>query len=157
MPFDAARISNNILKRAFTDDIPVSPMKLQKIMYFAASEYAKKTDSPLIMEPFQVWTYGPVISSVYSEFKPFGGRPIKRYSKDSEGKSYMVRESTNPVLREVLDAVWDATYDKTAVALSRITHLPEAAWTKAFKAHEYTLNHEDIAADTSYQAKLGLG
>jgi len=156
MAFDATRVCNNILKRAFDEDVPVSPMKLQKILYFVASEYAKRTGKPLLIEPFQQWQYGPVVASVYTEFKPFGGRPIRRYAKDSEGKAYMVAEDKNAELREALECVWPAVKSRGAVPLSRITHLPESAWRKAYDAGNAYIDDEDIREDSTYRARLGL-
>ncbi|KAB2582463.1 hypothetical protein BS297_25645 [Rhodococcus erythropolis] len=156
MAFDATRVCNNILQRAFDEDVPVTPMKLQKILYFVASEYAKDTEKPLLSEPFQQWQYGPVVASVYSEFKPFGSGSIRRYAKDSQGKAYVVNESKNPRLREALDRVWPVVKDRGAVPLSRITHLPESAWRKAFDANERYIDEDDIRLDETYRPKLGL-
>lgn len=156
MTFDAGQVSNNILMRAFKDDFAVSPMKLQKILYFVASEYAKETGKPLLSEPFQPWQYGPVVRSVYSEFKPFGASPIRRYAKDSQGKAYVVDEDQNVKLRKVLDRVWAAVKSRSAVDLSRITHLEGSAWRKAFNAGDQYIRDSDVAGDASYQSRLGL-
>ena len=43
MPMSASVVCNNILTRAFQENIPVSPMKLQKLMYFVSCEYVKAT------------------------------------------------------------------------------------------------------------------
>ncbi|MDI9900274.1 DUF4065 domain-containing protein [Rhodococcus sp. IEGM 1409] len=156
MAFDATLVCNNILKRAFEEDVPVTPMKLQKILYFVASEYAKDTGSPLLREPFQQWQYGPVVASVYSEFKPFGSGAIRRYGKDSQGKAYVVDEDQSGELREVLGRVWPVVKSQGAVQLSRITHLPGSAWRKAFDANEQYIDDADIRADESYRSMLGL-
>ncbi|PQP39351.1 Panacea domain-containing protein [Mycolicibacterium austroafricanum] len=156
MTFDAGQVCNNVLMRAFRDDFSVSPMKLQKILYFVASEYAKDTGEPLLSEPFQPWQYGPVVQSVYSEFKPFGGGPIRRYAKDSQGKAYIVAEDQNVKLRKVLDRVWPAVKSRSAVDLSRITHLPGSAWRKAFDNSDRYIRDADIESDTSYRSRLGL-
>lgn len=156
MTFDTAQVCNNILTRAFNDDIPVSPMKLQKVLYFVASEYAKQTGKPLLGEPFQQWDYGPVVRSVYSEFKPFSGQRISRYAKDALGKAYAVDETANPKLRGVLNRVWNATKGKGAVELSRITHEENSAWWKAYQAGKRYIDDDDIRDDRSYITRLNL-
>lgn len=156
MTFDTAQVCNNILTRAFEDGVSVSPMKLQKVLYFVASEYAKATGFPLLGEPFQQWAYGPVVRSAYSEFKPYGGRPIRTYAKDSQGKAYAVDEDQNPKLRGVLDRVWAATKGRGAVELSRITHENGSAWRKAFNAGNRYIDDDDIRADQSYRSRLNL-
>lgn len=39
MPMSATVVCNNILKRAFSESVAVSPMKLQKLLYFVSCEY----------------------------------------------------------------------------------------------------------------------
>ena len=41
--YSSTDVANNVLSRAFAEKISVSPMKLQKILYFVASEYQKTT------------------------------------------------------------------------------------------------------------------
>ncbi|WP_268905973.1 hypothetical protein [Corynebacterium diphtheriae] len=41
MAYSPTMIANNILSRAFADKAYITPMKLQKILYFVASEYQK--------------------------------------------------------------------------------------------------------------------
>ncbi|CAB0981427.1 hypothetical protein FRC0507_00121 [Corynebacterium diphtheriae] len=148
-------VSNNILKRAFNEKIDISPMKLQKILYFLASEYKKKTGKTLFPEQFQAWQYGPVLYSVYSEFKNRGAKPIKSYGKDSAGKSYILSESSNPVFRSCLDAVWNATKDLSAAQLSRITHMQGSAWSGVYGQGTY-ITDEAVGADVTYRQLLGL-
>lgn len=156
MAFDAAQVCNNILKRGFAEGVPISPMKLQKILYFTASEYAKKTGNPLLIEPFLQWQYGPVVASVYSEFKPFRGGPIHQYAKDSEGKAYTLDEAKNPKLRESLNTVWAATKGFSAVALSRITHREGSAWRAAFEAGQRVIDDDALRDDRTYLEPLGI-
>lgn len=156
MSFSPVLVSNNILKRAFAEGVDVSPMKLQKILYFAASEYGKKARKPLLTEAFQVWKYGPVVRSVYDEYKSFGGSPIRAYSKDAEGKARIVNEAMYPELEAVLNNVWQKTRDRSAVELSRITHLPGAAWTNAWNIGHSYLNDDAVAGDQAYVDHLQL-
>ncbi|MFC3295544.1 DUF4065 domain-containing protein [Clavibacter michiganensis subsp. insidiosus] len=68
-------------------------MKLQKLLYFAASEYAKRTGSDsLLSEPFMMWKYGPVVRSVYDEFRSYGAGRIRTYAKDARGKALSIND-----------------------------------------------------------------
>ena len=62
----AIHVGNSILMRAFIENIDITPMKLQKLIYFTYQMYLKETDIPLFDERFETWKYGPVISSVYN-------------------------------------------------------------------------------------------
>ena len=99
--YDPLEVANNILEKAFLENKPVSPMKLQKLLYFIYRDYLKKDGEALFSERFEAWKYGPVLSSVYREFKKHGGRKITEYSKDENGKAYKIDESSNPIFSSV--------------------------------------------------------
>ena len=54
----------------------ITPLKLQKLIYFAHGWHLAIRDQPLIDELVEAWEYGPVIPNVYHEFKVFGNQPI---------------------------------------------------------------------------------
>ena len=122
MPMSASVVCNNILTRAFQENIPVSPMKLQKLMYFVSCEYVKATGKDLLSENFGVWQYGPVLPSLYDEFKSFHDQPITKYATDADGVPYAINEDTAPHLKASITRVWNAFKGMDGNALSRITH-----------------------------------
>ena len=71
--------ANSILDVAFKNANPVTHLKLQKLMYFVYKKYLHDTNKPLFSEYFEVWTYGPVLPSIYHEFKHYEKRPITDY------------------------------------------------------------------------------
>jgi uncharacterized phage-associated protein len=77
--YNTIYLSNNLLSRAFDEQIPITPMKLQKMMYFLYRDYLKATKVPLFTERFMTWKYGPVLDSVYTEYKRYSGVSIKKY------------------------------------------------------------------------------
>lgn len=157
MSFDPSMISNNVLKRAFDEGVPVSPMKLQKILYFAACQYAKRSGGQVLLaEQFQPWKFGPVLQSVYGEFKTYGGQEIRRYAKDAEGRAFVIDEGANPDLAVTLDEVWAATKGRSAFNLSQITHAPESAWWHAWKSSAPYIDDQALVLDSTYNGRLGL-
>lgn len=156
MPYDATVISNNILSRSFSEKNPMTPMKLQKILYFTASEYQKKTRKRLLFDDFHTWAYGPVVRSVYTEFLTFSKRHITRYSRDAAGNSFVIDEQADSALRDALNQVWGATKYLSAVELSEITHLENSAWDKAFQNDWPVLAEQDILDDYTYYEPLGF-
>lgn len=48
-------VSNNIIDRAFSENIVVTPMKLQRLLYCIYREYLQKTRVPLFAERFETW------------------------------------------------------------------------------------------------------
>jgi len=145
----ATNLCNNVLRRGKDEKIPITPMKLQKIMYYICRDYVIETDQMPIDEQFEVWQYGPVLPSLYVEFKKFGARPITKYSKDASGHIYQVSEDINPILSRVIDIVWAKNKRKTGIELSKMTHESGSGWYRAFIEGREKITVEDMKNDTT--------
>ncbi|MCK7675910.1 Panacea domain-containing protein [Corynebacterium pygosceleis] len=156
MVYNPTVLANNVLNRAFAEGLHISPMKLQKILFFIACEYRKKTGENLFDMPFQTWKYGPVNRLVHDMFRPFNRGGIRRYARNAAGVSEMVDEAHDEDLRRVIEKVWEATRGWGAVELARITHAEGSAWDRAFQAGRAELDYDDMAADMTYRHPLGL-
>lgn len=135
-------VANNFIARALNENVPLTPMKLQKLIYFLYKEYLKTTGERLFTESFEVWQYGPVIASVYDEFKGFGGSSITRFARDSIGDVYTVLEEGD--FKTCFEKIWGQFRCYTGWELSRITHADGTAWLEARKNNAYHLSDEDI-------------
>lgn len=149
MSASATVLSNNILFRAKRDNIQVTPMKLQKLLYYVCVYYVKQTQKMPISENFEVWKYGPVAVSVYAEFKPFKASPITKYALNATGKAMMVDEAYNPTLKSCLDYVWEKLKTFTGVELSKRTHNEGSGWYRAFQDYRETISLEDMLNDST--------
>ena len=65
-------VANSILRRGFKEKRDITPMKLQKLMYFVFKKFYQETGERLFPERFEAWRYGPVIDNVYQVFKKYG-------------------------------------------------------------------------------------
>ena len=151
MNVPATTVCNNILFRAISEKIDVSPMKLQKLLYFVACEYIKKTGTPLLNEAFEVWKYGPVLPSVYNEFKSYGKEPILTYAKDAKGISYIVDEDAVPDLKFAVDRIWKSFKNWSGVALSQITHKDGSAWSYSYDRYKPVVENDRMKEDFTYE------
>ena len=142
-------LCNNILQRGFKENIPVTPMKLQKLLYFICRDYLQATRDELISENFGVWQYGPVLMTVYDEFKSYKSKPIADYAKNADGRAYMIDEETNPVLAGIIDNVWQEYKSLSGMELSKITHLDNSGWSMAFGRGSPKISREDMLNDTA--------
>lgn len=155
MVYRAVAVSNNILLRAERDKVDVTPLKLQKVLYFVASSYGKHTGQNLFDERFEAWQFGPVIRSVHYEFRQFGGSPITSYATDA-GQAMMAREENDPALRCVLDSVWPVVRNVSPSDLVRITHMDGSAWSLAWDKYRDYLEPAFVRTDVSYLEPLNL-
>lgn len=74
-PIDPRSICNLMLDEA-GDDMPLSNLALQKLLYFAHGLYLSETGQPLVTGYFEAWQYGPVHPAAYAAFKMAGNRHI---------------------------------------------------------------------------------
>ena len=108
----------------------VSPMKLQKLMYYCyvwqlvANE--KKFDAN-----FEAWPHAPVEPEIYKEYKDFGRNPVS--------------VSEAPALDEpLLDFIMDSYSVYSAIELSKTTHM-ESPWKKYKDSGDVIPDNELIA------------
>ena len=156
MAYSPSAVANTILARSFSDNNLITPMKLQRLLYLVASEYAKESGATLLETGFQTWAYGPVDYLVHDKFRPFSRRAIDRYARDAQGNALVINTDEDPALRSALDRVWRATRTLTAVELSDIVRVEGSAWDRAYQRDDDYLNDDEIRADTTYRAHLPL-
>lgn len=150
---NALHVGNSILKRAFNENLDITPMKLQKLIYFLYRDYLQETERPLFSERFETWKFGPVLPSVYEAFKKYGSNAIRDYAKEPDGKSILVvKEESSPAFKRIADVVWDQYKGYDGIYLSSITHRPGTAWSKAAKKQGMYLSDEDIRAEVRSDA-----
>lgn len=145
VPVQAA--CNTILYKAFNEKISVTPMKLQKLLYFSHREYLKKTGKPLFNERFEPWPYGPVLPSVYEEFKSFHSAPITMFAKNADGSASLLSEQGVPEACLAISTVWDKYKWYTGIELSNMTHMEGSAWRKAMDEQLPFLREKDIESE----------
>lgn len=145
----ATTLSNNILLRARRENIDVTPMKLQKLLYYVCVKYLQETGRSPISERFEVWKYGPVLPSVYAEFKPFGSGKIDGFALNAKGKAVIVGENNAPILQRCIDYVWNKLKRYSAIELSERTHQRGSGWYSAFQEDRTMITEEDMKNDST--------
>ena len=139
MAYRTAAVANEFLELAERDVEPLTPMKLQKLVYFAHGWYLAMTGEPLIEEPIEAWRYGPVVSSLYHEFKSFGATtPINRLARRNISHPRIDDVSgDNDLAKAIVGRVWQTYGRLTAVKLSNITHQPDTPWYAVAKLFDF--------------------
>jgi len=69
---DPRAVANEILILAARENVKLTNLALQKILYFVHGRYLIENEQPLIKGSFEAWQYGPVSLPVYDAFKSFG-------------------------------------------------------------------------------------
>ncbi|KQP40004.1 Panacea domain-containing protein [Pseudorhodoferax sp. Leaf274] len=136
MPFSAKQIANFFLDCAAEERAAISPMKLQKLVYYAHGWYTGYTGTPLINEAVEAWQFGPVIPSLYHEFKRFGSGPIHGKATELDFaslQSTVVPPPADGSVRAFLANVWNSYKGFTATKLSEMTHAADSPWARTWQ------------------------
>ena len=62
--------------KTFINEIHPDSLKLQKLLYLAQGYSYAFYDEPLFEEDMEAWVHGPVVTSVYHEYKDYKFNPI---------------------------------------------------------------------------------
>ena len=131
--YEAIHVANSILVTHWhRDEYPsISPMKLQKLMYFVHGWHLAVHARPAVSEGFQAWKYGPVNEDTYHAFKRYRLRSILQLAteRDSDGDevAYIVADQESK-FHEILHMVMDKYGSLSALQLSALTHSQGSPW-----------------------------
>ena len=105
----------------------VTPLMLQKLLYFSQGIYSALYGRPIFVEDCRAWTHGPVYPEVYDLFRDFKYNPIDdaRFAL-FEGKDEALTEDE----KRVIDLVVNTFGMYGGKVLERITH-NEEPWKEA--------------------------
>ena len=73
----ATQVAEWIVRHSAEDlAVPVDPMSLEKMVYYAQCFYLALKREPLFMDEIHAWRFGPVVRSVYDRYSAFDSNPI---------------------------------------------------------------------------------
>ncbi len=118
----------------------VTPLMLQKLLYFTQGVSYALNGRPIFPENCQAWVHGPVYPEVYDMFKDFKYNPI-------EDARFAIFDGIDNELdeneRKVLDLVMNTFGEYGGRALERITH-NEKPWKEARKGYDDSIPSNEI-------------
>ncbi len=125
---DALDIARYLVQIGYSDETPeesslLSPLRLQKFLYYCQGYSLALLDRPLFHEPIEAWVLGPVVRSVFSRFQ---GQKNGITPEAIGGAS----AELTPIQQELLRMVWREYSQYTPAELVQKTH-SEPAWIEA--------------------------
>lgn len=136
MTYTPQHIANFFLEKAESENRFLDPLKLIKLVYFGYGWNLALKNERLFSEEIEAWKHGPVIPSIYHEFKEFGDRPITRRAYDLDLDTL---EMYAPRIKDgdaethlILDKVWDAYKSFSGWSLRDKTHEEGSPWWKVY-------------------------
>ncbi|HCA3880615.1 TPA: DUF4065 domain-containing protein [Salmonella enterica] len=160
MAYSAIAVANAFIKKGneagLTD---LSPMKLQKLVFFAHSWNLKLYEQPLVEDFFAKWPYGPVIPELYRTTRPYGNAHISSSISTIEYSGGWKSSVVTPIIEDagaeltcLLDNIFKVYGRMSAAKLSALTHRPGSAWAKAGE-NKTVLDNELLKEGISIEEK----
>lgn len=128
------------------EDHDIDNLKLNKLVFFSLGfSLALFEDKELFSEAVQAWAYGPIIPSLFYEFKHLGRKKIPFFSEFTvvKARSFfqvfpiidhdeeLDLEQKELILR-MLEKIWNVYGRKTSLELVDITHKSGSPWTQIY-------------------------
>ncbi|HBN9709425.1 DUF4065 domain-containing protein [Pseudomonas aeruginosa] len=126
-------VANYFIQKSFDKGVPLTQMKLLKLVYIAHGWHRAYFSKNLINDAVEAWKYGPVIPDLYQKIKHYGrgqiNAPIDSYGVAGDERNSLPDENT----LLLLDKVWDTYSRFSAVQLSAMTHQPGTPWDQVWR------------------------
>jgi uncharacterized phage-associated protein len=121
--YDVSHIAKWFLNRdrmtnMLGDSDGISNLKLQKLLYYAQGTFLSLKKEKLFEDSLLAWTHGPVVESVYHDYKNFGSHPIIFDENYSDA-------DIDEADRDLLEGVFDEFSSYSAWKLRDMTHNEE--------------------------------
>ena len=131
MSYDPRSVANLLLDLAQEEDLKVTNLALQKLLYFAHALFLIQNDRPLVQGAFEAWKHGPVHPAVYRAFKDAGKEPIRFRAVGRDimtGQHRPLTTPNDPEARRCVCRVLDAYGHLSTRRLVDISHAPRGPW-----------------------------
>jgi uncharacterized phage-associated protein len=141
MPYSAKAVANafiDLAKKFPNQGNDLTPMKIQKLIYFAHGWHLSLAEKPLIDEQIQAWKFGPVVHSIYRAFRDFGNSPVSSYAtevKVENGRllTEIPKIPEDSVAMKLVEKIWEVYGKYDGVQLSNATHQSDTPWSKVWE------------------------
>lgn len=149
MPYPATAVANELLDRASAEGVKLTQINIQKLVYFAHGWNLAWTGKPLILDLIEAWQYGPVVRTLYSQFRRFGSSPITTKAVEFSMNSLGTVETSVPLLddsyaKNVVGAVWQQYGRLQPFKLVELTHAPGSPWESARQRGDTYISNDEI-------------
>ena len=138
--YDAQQIANYFLALCDRDEGEIiSNLKLQKLLYYAQGFNLALEGQRLFREDVEAWTHGPVVRSVYHNYKHHGTNALP--SPEDFDLNCLDEET-----RQMLDEIFQVYGQYSAWKLANMTHI-EPPWKNAIERGQSTVISDDSMSE----------
>lgn len=122
--YNAVEVAWKMLKIANEEEIRLSNLQLQKLVYIAHGYFLAWKNKPLISDSISAWKFGPVIDSVYHTFKDYRDQKIPSQNLNDLVTDLDMDDDAITAIKGVLKLYGN----RSAMELVNLTHQPNTPW-----------------------------
>lgn len=123
--YDALDVARYIINYENSQSRSVSNLRLQKLLYFIQAQFLVTNHSACFSDTMEAWDLGPVVPSVYHEYKAFGSSSLPRSL--SRGAVNISTED-----RSLINRILDKCSRYSTTSLVSMTHRQQP-WKTAYE------------------------
>ena len=124
---DPRAVANEFIQAGIDECNPITPMEVQKLMFFAHGWMLGLHGTPLHYDEWEAWKHGPVLPVVYHNLSYFGARPVGDRIQFADTPNF------SDVEQGMIDFIYREYRPMGALRLSRLTHVKGSPWHQVSK------------------------
>ena len=112
MPYKAEIIANYVVYYCLINNVPISYLKLHKILWYLQIDYLVIRGTPLFEDCFEAWGCGPIIPKIWKKYKIYGSGDIPfLFIEDSKDLKFasLIAEKDRKEMNDVIDQIMHLT------------------------------------------------
>ncbi|CAM1344030.1 Panacea domain-containing protein [Tenacibaculum amylolyticum] len=141
-------VANEFIGLSEQQHVGITNMKLVKLMYIAQGLSLALLDRPIFEnDKIEAWKYGPVVPSIYHEFKHFKSEPITTKSVvtlDSEWENLSEPKLTDEEDKKIVLLTWRLYKDMSPRDLVDLTHRAGTPWSLTYEDSESNIIDNEL-------------
>jgi len=141
--YDARAIANYLLDLGDRENISLTNLHLQKVIFFSHGNYLKKFGQSLVANRFEAWEHGPVIPELYHALKQFQDSRIIGRAKIFDlisQQSVEVKDDFPEAVSQFLAESLSFFGRMNPWELVKLSHAPGGAWDLTIRQAEQRAN-----------------
>jgi uncharacterized phage-associated protein len=125
--------------------VPSNQLKLHKLVYYSEGWHLAYFERSLIHEDFEAWVHGPVVRSMWDNYKTKCNILVDLHLKDEYNQKIrnLINQVLNPQQIELLDDVIKEYGNKSSYHLEALSH-SEPPWREARNGYPQSQRSEAI-------------
>ena len=128
----ALQVAKYFIYKANCDGDLITNLKMQKLLYYAQAWYLVNFSKALFKDPIMAWRFGPIVESVYHDFKKFKYSPIKCENAEKAVETIPVDK------KQYLDEYYKIYISYSAFDLTQMSH-NEGPWRDTPQSKEISI------------------